>query len=121
MVLKRSLFSVGLAATQRQRRQGFKAVCFDGFMGGLAGRLVSNSIVTQLKNNKAVKMGSSAADGNCEFVKVFTAKANGIHPVTKYRSKSTGMEIVHAEIEGPMVNGYIVLGEILILIVTFYV
>lgn len=111
MGFRRSLFSVGVAFTQKQKRQGFRTVCFDGFMGGLSSRLVSNSIVTDLKINKAVKMGSSAADGNNEFVKVFTAKANGIHPVTKYRSKSTGMEIVHAEIEGPMVNGYIVLGE----------
>ncbi len=110
-VLKRSLFSVGVAIIKKQRRQSCTAVCVDGFMGGFSSRLVSNSIVTELKINKAVKMGSSAADGNSEFVKVFSAKANGIHPVTKYRSKSTGMEIVHAEIEGPMVNGYIVLGE----------
>lgn len=60
---------------------------------------------------------SPVEQDNTEFVKVFSAKANDIHPVTKYRSKRTGMEIVHAEIEGPMVNGYIVLGKLKVLII----
>lgn len=61
-------------------------------------------------------MGSASASVDekyegSEFVKIFAAKANGIHNVSKYRSRSTGMEVIHAEIEGPMVNGYIVLGN----------
>ncbi|CAL8125775.1 unnamed protein product [Orchesella dallaii] len=58
-------------------------------------------------------MGSAVVEENAsvdsEFETVFSAKANDIHRVSKYRSKSTGLEIVHAEIEGPLVNGYIVL------------
>lgn len=45
------------------------------------------------------------------FQVIMQGKANNVHPVTKYRSTSTGLEVVHADIEGPIVNGYIVLGE----------
>lgn len=33
--------------------------------------------------------------------------ANGIIPVSKYISRSTGLTVVHAEIDGPLVSGYI--------------
>ncbi|OXA50789.1 Presequence protease 2, chloroplastic/mitochondrial [Folsomia candida] len=44
-----------------------------------------------------------------DFQVIMQGKANNVHPVTKYRSTSTGLEVVHADIEGPIVNGYIVL------------
>ncbi|CAG7825781.1 unnamed protein product [Allacma fusca] len=44
-----------------------------------------------------------------DFDLISSVKANGVHPVTKYRSRSTGLELVHASIPGPVVNGYIVL------------
>jgi hypothetical protein len=48
---------------------------------------------------------------DAEFEVILRGKANNVHEVTKYRSKSTGLEVVHAAIEGPIVNGYIVLGK----------
>ena len=47
-----------------------------------------------------------------EFEVVLQGKANGVYDVTKYRSKTTGLEIVHAAVEGPIINGYIVLGKL---------
>ena len=46
-----------------------------------------------------------------DFDLISSVKANGIHQVTKYRSRSTGMELVHAAVPGPVINGYIVLGK----------
>ncbi|WAR30395.1 hypothetical protein MAR_032937 [Mya arenaria] len=37
-------------------------------------------------------------------------KADANIPVTKYRSKKTGITVVIAEVEGPLVNGYFALG-----------
>jgi len=53
----------------------------------------------------------SALLGDEEFEVILTGRANDVYEVTKYRSKSTGLEFVHANIEGPIVNGYIVLGK----------
>lgn len=48
-----------------------------------------------------------------DLVPVMRGRANDVYQVIKYRSKSTGLEVVHAAIEGPIVNGYIVLGKTL--------
>ena len=40
----------------------------------------------------------------------YSGKVNELIPVTKYRSKRTGLRIVVAEVEGPLVNGYFCLG-----------
>jgi len=40
----------------------------------------------------------------------YSGKVNEVIPVTKYRSKRTGLRIVIAEVEGPLVNGYFCLG-----------
>ncbi|ODN05099.1 hypothetical protein Ocin01_01597, partial [Orchesella cincta] len=45
-----------------------------------------------------------------KFETVFACRANGSIPVTKYVCQWTGLEVVHAEIEGPIVHGYIVIG-----------
>jgi len=46
-----------------------------------------------------------------DFELVMEGRANGVHPVSKWRSRSTGLEVVHAMVPGPIVNGYIVLGK----------
>lgn len=38
-------------------------------------------------------------------------RASGAVPVAKYRSKRTGLHIVLARIEGPLVNGYFTVGK----------
>ena len=52
------------------------------------------------------------SENETDFDLISSVKANGIHRVTKYRSRSTGLELVHAEVPGPVINGYIVLGKI---------
>jgi hypothetical protein len=49
-----------------------------------------------------------AATGNFEFL--FTVQSNGSIPVSKYRSKTTGLSVFIAQVEGPLVNGYFCLG-----------
>jgi len=38
-------------------------------------------------------------------------KADANIPVTKYRARKTGIQVVIAEVDGPIVNGYFALGE----------
>lgn len=38
-------------------------------------------------------------------------KANGLIDVCKYKSTKTGVTVVIAQVEGPVVNGYFVLGQ----------
>ncbi|XP_077994627.1 uncharacterized protein C05D11.1-like [Glandiceps talaboti] len=40
------------------------------------------------------------------FEKVSSVVSNGVIPVSKYKSKKTGVTVCHAEVEGPLVNGY---------------
>ena len=40
----------------------------------------------------------------------YSGKVNDIIPVWKYRSRKTGLRIVVAEVQGPLVNGYLCLG-----------
>jgi len=42
---------------------------------------------------------------------VYSVKADGNIPVTKYKSKKTGLTCVIAEVEGPLVNGFFCLGK----------
>lgn len=39
-----------------------------------------------------------------------SAKVNGTIPVHKYQSTLTGLSIVLAQVEGPVLNGYFTLG-----------
>lgn len=40
-----------------------------------------------------------------------SAKVNGTIPVHKYQSPFTGLSVVLAEVEGPVVNGYFTVGK----------
>lgn len=40
-----------------------------------------------------------------------SAKVNGTIPVHKYESELTGLRVVLAQVEGPLVNGYFTLGK----------
>lgn len=42
---------------------------------------------------------------------VSSVKADANIPVTKYKSKKTGVSVVIAEVEGPLVSGYFCLGN----------
>lgn len=44
------------------------------------------------------------------FEKVSSVKADGNIPITKYKSKTTGLSVIIAEVEGPLVNGYFCVG-----------
>jgi hypothetical protein len=46
--------------------------------------------------------------GNFELL--CSLSANDVIPVHKYRSNQTGLTVVIAEVEGPVVNGYFCLG-----------
>lgn len=41
----------------------------------------------------------------------YSGKVNDVIPVKKYRSSRTGLRVVVAQVEGPIVNGYLCLGE----------
>ena len=45
-----------------------------------------------------------------EYELQYSGKVNDIIPVCKYRSRKTGLRIVVAEVQGPLVNGYFCLG-----------
>lgn len=47
--------------------------------------------------------------GNFELL--YSLKAYGRIPVSEYISKKTGLTVVIAEVEGPVVNGYFCLGK----------
>ena len=47
------------------------------------------------------------------FEIVYTVTADGNVPITKYRSKKTGLTVFIAQVEGPLVNGYFCLGKIM--------
>lgn len=46
------------------------------------------------------------------FKLVAEAKVNGTIPIYKYVSKRTGLKVVLALVEGPVVNGYFTLGNL---------
>ena len=48
-------------------------------------------------------------DSSSEYELITSCKANGGIPVYRYKSK-TGMTVVIAQVEGPLVNGYFCLG-----------
>ena len=45
-----------------------------------------------------------------EYELQYSGKVNDIIPVCKYRSRKTGLRIVVAQVQGPLVNGYFCLG-----------
>lgn len=47
------------------------------------------------------------------FELICSSKFDGIIPVHKYKSYNTGIKVVIAEVEGPIVCGYLSLGECL--------
>lgn len=49
---------------------------------------------------------SPAVINNCSFRLLCSLKANDLIPVHKYKSSLTGLTVVLAEVEGPVVNGY---------------
>lgn len=49
------------------------------------------------------------SEGN--FNLVCSSKANSLIPVHKYKSSLTGLTVVVAEVDGPVVNGYFCLGK----------
>jgi hypothetical protein len=57
---------------------------------------------------------SSAGRGRNEnFELICSLKANDLIPVHKYKSNVTGLTVVIAEVEGPIVNGYFCLGKLI--------
>jgi len=54
--------------------------------------------------------GESTALAADEYELQYIGKVNDIIPVRKYRSRKTGLRIVVAEVQGPLVNGYFCLG-----------
>jgi hypothetical protein len=58
----------------------------------------------------------SAGGGRCgSFELICSLKANDLVPVHKYKSNATGLNVVIAEVEGPVVNGYFCLGKLIVL------
>lgn len=49
----------------------------------------------------------SSYDAISDYETIHSCLANETIPVTKYTSKSSGLTVVHAEIEGPIITGYI--------------
>ncbi len=54
---------------------------------------------------------SNAMASESDFNLLYSGKANNVIPVYKYASKKTGLTVVIAQVEGPLVNGYFCLGE----------
>ena len=46
-----------------------------------------------------------------KFELLYEGKANDVIPVLKYKSKQTGLQVVIAQVGGPLVNGFFCLGE----------
>lgn len=46
-----------------------------------------------------------------DFELITSQKANNLIDVRKYKSKKTGLSVVIAQVEGPIVNGYFTLGK----------
>ena len=45
------------------------------------------------------------------FELLYSGKSNNVIPVYKYKSKKTGLQVVIAQVGGPVVNGYFCLGK----------
>lgn len=54
---------------------------------------------------------SSPANNMGGFELVSTFKSNDIIPVHKYKSSNTGLTVVIAEVDGPVVSGFLCLGK----------
>jgi len=52
----------------------------------------------------------SAALATDQYELEYSGKVNDVIPVCKYRSTQTGLRVVVAEVQGPVVNGYFCLG-----------
>jgi hypothetical protein len=52
-----------------------------------------------------------AVNLDCDFKETFVTKVNDIYPVKMYVSQATGLEVLHVEVPGPVVSGFIVLGK----------
>jgi len=50
-------------------------------------------------------------DLNTDFRSTFKTLANKMYPAQKYVSQATGMEVLHVEVPGPVLNAYLVLGK----------
>ena len=44
------------------------------------------------------------------FSQIYAGKANDVIPVQKYCSNKTGLTVATAEVEGPLVNGFLCVG-----------
>ena len=67
-------------------------------------KLISFSSRRSSHFTKTVVMSSN-------FELQYEALCNGKVPVSKYRSKESGLTVCVAQIDGPIVNGYICLGN----------
>lgn len=47
-----------------------------------------------------------------QFKLISSTKASDVIPVNKYKSEKTGLTIIIAEVEGPLVNGFFCLGNL---------
>lgn len=61
--------------------------------------------------NQPQRQGNSTKSLADNYEYVCELRASGSVPVAKYRSKRTGLHIVLARIEGPLVNGYFTVGK----------
>ncbi|PSN43334.1 hypothetical protein C0J52_14179 [Blattella germanica] len=67
---------------------------------------IADSRILPQKLNMAPVDSSPARGRNGRFELICSLKANDLIPVHKYKSNVTGLTIVIAEVEGPVVNGY---------------
>ena len=65
-----------------------------------------------LTNEEGINYRYNAMAPSSNFEFLFSAVANGSIPVSKYRSKDTGISVFIGQVEGPLVNGYFCLGKL---------
>jgi len=86
----------------------------DPYEGDINSFQASRKKVSMKRNQVADDIAEAKAARDKSFLQdwevVTSVRANDVHPVTKYRSKSTGFEVVHAQIVSPTVHAYIVIG-----------
>ena len=59
---------------------------------------------------KQYRAEATAIAADEEYELQYSGKVNDIIPVCKYRSRKTGLRILVAQVQGPLVNGYLCLG-----------
>lgn len=63
------------------------------------------------KKSDMAPVDSSPASNMAGFELICSLKSNDLIPVHKYKSSNTGLTVVIAEVDGPVVNGYFCLGK----------